>query len=60
MNRGITIDIRADDESRPAVLNSIRRYRAGCRQMFAVLGCAMGAGAEIVSNRPGLAQRNTG
>lgn len=63
--RSVTLDIFCDQELRQTVLNSIRRYRAACRQLFAVLGCAQAAGGAIlatdedVSIRPDSAQAQT-
>ncbi|MDE2102663.1 MAG: hypothetical protein KGL39_35795 [Patescibacteria group bacterium] len=45
--RSLTIDIFAPDDDRQTVLNSIRRYRAACREVYGCLLCAQAAGAHI-------------
>ena len=47
-NRSFTVNVFCGENQR--VVQSIRRYRAGCRQLFAVLGCAQAAGAVVVSD----------
>ena len=51
-----------DDQSEmlQPVRDSIRRYRAACRKMFAVLFAAEAAGAEIVANDKGVSLRPRG
>jgi hypothetical protein len=45
--RSMTVDVFVDKEQIQAIRDSIARYRAGCRQLFAVLGLAQAAGAAI-------------
>ena len=47
VTRSLTIDLFAD--GRQAILNSIRRYRAGCRELYAALLLGQIAGAEILA-----------
>lgn len=45
--RSTTFDLLAPEGTRQVILNSIRAYRAACRQAFAALSLAAVAGAEI-------------
>ena len=45
--RSLSIDLFAPDEQRQAILNSIRRYRACCRDVYATLLLSQAAGAAI-------------
>src|SRR5712692_5746428 len=45
--RSMTFDVFVPDEQRQPVLNSIRKYRAVCRQCYAALLLAQTAGAEL-------------
>jgi hypothetical protein len=52
-DRAINFDVTCPDEQYRAVRSSIDRFRAGCRQLFSVLGCAQAAGASLVSKDDG-------
>jgi len=43
--------VHATEALHQPILDSIRRYRMGCRQLFGILGCAMAAGASIIDNK---------
>jgi hypothetical protein len=45
--RSVTFDVFAPDNQRQAVLNSIRKYRAVCREVYAALLLAQTAAAEL-------------
>lgn len=47
VTRSLTVDVFAPDEQRQSVLNDIRRYRACCRQCYAVLLLSQTAGGRI-------------
>ena len=47
VQRSLSLDVFAPDECRQSVLNSIRRYRASCRQLFAVYLLSQQAGSTI-------------
>ncbi len=51
--RSTTFDLIPPDDMRQPILNSIRRYRAACRQLFAVVGLAQAAGASLVEKDDG-------
>jgi hypothetical protein len=46
-SRSTTIDVFVPNEQRQTVLNSIRRYRALCRNSYAILLLAQAAGATV-------------
>src|SRR5262245_40933716 len=48
VTRSLSVDVVVADELRQPVVNAIRRYRAACRQLYAVLLLSQQAGAEIV------------
>jgi hypothetical protein len=47
LNRSLTIGLISPKEKKQVVLNSIRRYRAICRQCFSIVLLAQTAGSEI-------------
>ncbi len=55
ISRSLTLDVFcADEDQYRPVRDSIARYRAGCRQMFAVLGLAQAAGAKLKEHAEGV------
>ena len=53
VQRSVTLDVFATDERRQDVLNSIRKYRAVCRQVYATLLLAQTAGASVEEHETG-------
>jgi hypothetical protein len=47
VQRSVTFDVFPPDDHRQAVLNSIRKYRAVCREVYAALLLAQTAGSEL-------------
>jgi hypothetical protein len=52
--KSTTFDLFVPDEQRQPILNSIRRYRAACREMFGAVLAVQAAGGDIVETEDNL------